>query len=89
MNSEISTINDKIFTNVFKIDFFDYILYSFLNEDIINKLNNKLKYIGVKINGKYINEISIVLNKILAEVFSNIYHYKSSRNFIIIDNDFV
>ena len=63
-------------SEIFKIDFFDFLLNPILEKEDFSELNAKIIEIGNKKNGIYLNEITIYLNKILASIYLNIYHFK-------------
>ncbi len=75
-NPNVQKLNNIMLSEIFKIDFFDFLLNPILEKEDFSELNAKIIEIGNKKNGIYLNEITIYLNKILASIYLNIYHFK-------------
>ena len=75
-NPNVQKLNNIMLSEIFKIDFFDFLLNPILEKEDFSELNAKIIEIGNKKNGIYSNEITIYLNKILASIYLNIYHFK-------------
>jgi hypothetical protein len=68
---------------IFKIDYFDFLLKPILESEDFSELKQRISQIGIKKNGIYLNKITLDLNKIFASIYLNIYHFKL-RDFILL-----
>ena len=82
-NPQIHNLENIMLYEIFKIDFFDFLLNPILENEDFTELNKKMLNIGIKKNGVYLNEITLYLNKILASIYLNIHHFKL-RDFLLL-----
>ena len=82
-NPNIKQLENVMLFEIFKIDYFDFLLKPILESEDFSELNQRILQIGIKKNGIYLNKITLDLNKIFASIYLNIYHFKL-RDFILL-----
>ena len=82
-NPNIKQLENVMLFEIFKIDYFDFLLKPILESEDFSELKQRISQIGIKKNGIYLNKITLDLNKIFASIYLNIYHFKL-RDFILL-----